>query len=44
MLDFLIIIYNILGCIGKNMELEIVVRLVEILNIVVIKEVSGNLD
>ncbi|MDE5070013.1 MAG: 4-hydroxy-tetrahydrodipicolinate synthase [Trichodesmium sp. St4_bin8_1] len=42
--DFPIIIYNIPGRTGKNMEPETVARLAEISNIVAIKEASGNLD
>ena len=42
--DFPIIIYNIPGRTGKNMEPETVARLAEIPNIVAIKEASGNLD
>ena len=40
----IIIIYNIPGRTGKNMEPETVARLAEIPNIVAIKEASGNLD
>jgi 4-hydroxy-tetrahydrodipicolinate synthase len=39
-----IIIYNIPGRTGKNMEVETVARLAKIKNIVGIKEASGNLD
>ncbi|MCL2925285.1 MAG: 4-hydroxy-tetrahydrodipicolinate synthase [Trichodesmium sp. MAG_R04] len=39
-----IMIYNIPGRTGKNMEPETVARLAEIPNIVAIKEASGNLD
>lgn len=43
-IDFLIIMYNVLGCIGLNMMVEIMLELVEVLNIVVMKEVFGNMD
>lgn len=39
-----LIIYNIPGRTGKNMEVDTVVRLAEIKNYVAIKEASGNLD
>lgn len=39
-----IILYNIPGRTGKNVETDIVARLAEIKNIVAVKEASGNLD
>ncbi len=42
--DFPLILYNIPGRTGQNLQPETVVRLAEIPNIVAIKEASGNLD
>ncbi|MEA3492841.1 MAG: 4-hydroxy-tetrahydrodipicolinate synthase [Candidatus Margulisiibacteriota bacterium] len=39
-----IIVYNIPGRTGKNIETDTMVRLAEIKNIVAVKEASGNLD
>lgn len=42
--DFPLMLYNIPGRTGQNLEADIVARLAEISNIVAIKEASGNLD
>ncbi|WP_448561395.1 4-hydroxy-tetrahydrodipicolinate synthase [Trichothermofontia sp.] len=42
--DFPVILYNIPGRTGQNLQPETVARLAEIPNIVAIKEASGNLD
>ena len=42
--DLGVVLYNVPGRTGSNMEAETVLRLAEIPNIVAIKEASGNLD
>ncbi|KAI9135078.1 4-hydroxy-tetrahydrodipicolinate synthase [Acaryochloris sp. CCMEE 5410] len=42
--DFPLMLYNIPGRTGQNLEADTVARLAEISNIVAIKEASGNLD
>ncbi len=42
--DFPLMLYNVPGRTGRNLEAETVARLAEIDNIVAIKEASGNLD
>jgi 4-hydroxy-tetrahydrodipicolinate synthase len=42
--DFPVMLYNVPGRTGQNLQAETVIRLAEIPNIVAIKEASGNLD
>ncbi|MHA1785019.1 MAG: 4-hydroxy-tetrahydrodipicolinate synthase [Candidatus Helarchaeota archaeon] len=42
--DFPIVLYNVPGRTGRNMEADTVIKLSKIKNIVAVKEASGNLD
>lgn len=44
LVDLLVILYNVLGCMVVDMMVEIMLCLVEVLGVIGVKEVIGNID
>lgn len=42
--DFLVVLYNVFGCTGTNLLFDMVDCLVDLFEVIVVKEVSGDFE